>query len=88
MRGGNHGEDGRRRGHAVGGSPLARDDDGETFDFEKGAFSWTQLSIAKDTNGVWQGSVTPDANGRRGHSAEVKGRFRTAHGARSLAACS
>ncbi len=54
------------------------DDDGETFDFEKGAFSWTQLSATKDSSGEWRGSVAPDANGRRWHYSEVKWRFMTA----------
>ncbi len=54
------------------------DDDGETFDYEKGNFSWTQLAAAKDTTGAWKGSVTPDANGHTWHYSDVKWRFMTA----------
>ena len=67
----------RHYGEAAGKLALY-DDDGETFDFEKGAYSWTRLSVAKDGRGAWQGSVTPDANGRTWHYSEVKWRFMTA----------
>ena len=35
------------------------DDDGETFDYEKGAFSWRTITVQKNKNGQWQGSVSP-----------------------------
>lgn len=63
---------------AAPGKLALYDDDGETFDFEKGAYSWTQLSVAKDASGGWKGSVTPDANGRKWHYSEVKWRIMTA----------
>lgn len=47
------------------------DDDGETFDFEKGAFSWTALSADKDAAGQWTGTVTPDPSGRKWSYGEV-----------------
>lgn len=66
----------RHYGEAPGKLALY-DDDGETFNFEKGAFSWTQLSVAKDASGEWRGSLTSDANGRTWHYSEVKWRFMT-----------
>lgn len=37
------------------------DDDGETFDYERGATSWTDLSAIRGPDGSWRGSVTPVA---------------------------
>lgn len=34
------------------------DDDGETFAFENGACSWTELAVTRDANGSWHGRVT------------------------------
>jgi alpha-glucosidase (family GH31 glycosyl hydrolase) len=53
------------------------DDDGETFDYEKGNYSWTQMSVAKDGRGSWVGSVTPDKNGRNWHYSTVTWTFMT-----------
>lgn len=61
----------RHYGEAPGKLALY-DDDGETFDFEKRAFTWIQLSVAKDASGAWQGAVTRDANGRTWHYSDVK----------------
>ncbi|MCX6956392.1 MAG: DUF5110 domain-containing protein [Verrucomicrobia bacterium] len=61
----------RHYGEAPGKLALY-DDDGETFDYEKGEYSWTQLAVEKDANGAWKSSVTPDANGRKWHYSEVK----------------
>lgn len=33
------------------------DDDGLTFDYEQGAFSWTDLSIQQRTDGNWEGTT-------------------------------
>lgn len=54
------------------GTLALYDDDGETFDYEKGDFSWTGLSVTKNAAGAWQGMVTPDKNGRRWHYSDVK----------------
>jgi alpha-glucosidase (family GH31 glycosyl hydrolase) len=53
------------------------DDDGETFDYERGVSSWTKLSVAKDTAGVWRGEVTPTKDGRPWHYSTVTWRFMT-----------
>jgi alpha-glucosidase (family GH31 glycosyl hydrolase) len=61
----------RHYGEAPGRLSLY-DDDGESFDFEKGAFSWTGLAVAKDATGQWHGKVTPDASGKKWSYGEVK----------------
>jgi alpha-glucosidase (family GH31 glycosyl hydrolase) len=53
------------------------DDDGVTFDYEKGVYCWTQLSVTKDSKGAWQGSITPDKNGRKWRYAGVSWTFMT-----------
>jgi len=67
----------RHYGEAPGQLALY-DDDGETFDFEKGNFSWTGLAVAKDAAGKWQGKVTPAASGRKWSYGEVQWTFMTA----------
>ncbi len=64
----------RHYGEAPGKLALY-DDDGETFDYEKGDFSWTQLTAAKNAAGKWSGTVTPDASGRQWHYSEVRWTF-------------
>jgi alpha-D-xyloside xylohydrolase len=64
----------RHYGEAPGSLSLY-DDDGETFDFEKGAFSWTGLTVTKDAAGKWMGTVTPNAGGRQWSYGEVKWTF-------------
>lgn len=64
----------RHYGEAPGKLALY-DDDGETFDYEKGEYSWTQLTAAKDASGAWRGAVAPDANGRKWHYSDVKWTF-------------
>lgn len=66
----------RHYGEAPGSLSLY-DDDGETFDFEKGVFSWTGLAVAKDAAGQWTGTVNPDATGKKWSYGEVKWTFMT-----------
>jgi alpha-glucosidase (family GH31 glycosyl hydrolase) len=61
------------------GSMLLYDDDGETFDYEKGEHTWTRLSVERDAAGALAGKVTPDPSGRRWHYAEVRFTFMTHH---------
>lgn len=34
------------------------DDDGETYDYEKGDYSWRTIQVTKDTNGNWKGTLS------------------------------
>ncbi len=39
------------------GQFMLYDDDGETFRFERGEYSWTRLSVTRDTSGALHGAV-------------------------------
>jgi alpha-glucosidase (family GH31 glycosyl hydrolase) len=54
------------------------DDDGETFDYEKRAFSWTRLTATRSRSGVWRGAVLPDPRRRPWGYSEVTWSFMTA----------
>ena len=45
---------------AAAGKLSLYDDDGETFDYEKGRYMHYQFSVTKDANGKWQGNVAID----------------------------
>ena len=40
------------------------DDDGETFNYEKGEFSWREIKVEKDKNGKWKGTIYPAEKGK------------------------
>ena len=60
------------------GTTSVYDDDGVTFDYERGEYSWTRLEATRDASGAWSGRVTPDANGKRWRYSEVRWRFMSA----------
>ncbi|MEY4489973.1 MAG: hypothetical protein RIQ79_2481 [Verrucomicrobiota bacterium] len=64
----------RHYGEAPGRLSLY-DDDGETFDFEKGNFSWTVLTTNRDATGKWVGKITPDVSGKKWSYGEVRWSF-------------
>jgi alpha-D-xyloside xylohydrolase len=57
---------------ATPGEMMLYDDDGGTFDYERGSHTWTRLSVQRDAAGQWRGSVTPDSNGQRWHYSDVR----------------
>lgn len=57
------------------GTIALYDDDGETFDYERGERTWTRLSVARDASGAWTGTVTPDPNGKKWRYADVTWTF-------------
>ena len=54
------------------------DDDGETFDYERGQCSWTQLRVTRGSEGHWFGNVTPSTSGNAWHYRDVTWKFMTA----------
>jgi len=40
------------------------DDDGETFDYEKGDYSWRHISIQKQPSGVFIRNISPAKTGK------------------------
>ena len=60
----------RHYGTAPGAMDLY-DDDGETFDYERGARSWTRLRMDRAPDGQWSGSVIADPSGAQWRYASV-----------------
>ncbi|CAG5018495.1 hypothetical protein DYBT9275_06013 [Dyadobacter sp. CECT 9275] len=52
------------------------DDDGETFDFERGGNSWTKLEVKKDPSGKLTGA-NPAAGGKSFHYNSIKWEYMT-----------
>ena len=53
------------------------DDDGKTFDYEKGAYSWRTISIQKDINGQLVGSISAPEKGKPNNIGNVTWTFMT-----------
>ena len=53
------------------------DDDGVTFDYEKGMFSWRELKVEKQRNGQWKGSVAKAEKGKPDNLGTVTWKFMT-----------
>ncbi|MBA4853031.1 TIM-barrel domain-containing protein [Emticicia sp. BO119] len=53
------------------------DDDGETFDYEKGAYSWRELKAEKQADGQWKGSISAPQTGKPNTIANVSWKFMT-----------
>jgi alpha-glucosidase (family GH31 glycosyl hydrolase) len=53
------------------------DDDGETFDYERGENSWTGLTVIRDAGGKLVGHVIPDAHGKKWSYGTVTWKFMT-----------
>lgn len=67
----------RHYGHSEGSLSLY-DDDGSTFDYEKGAFSITKFSVTKNAKGQLSGTMEkPKANKPFGYKKEVVWKFMT-----------
>jgi alpha-D-xyloside xylohydrolase len=54
------------------------DDDGSSFDYERGDLSWTRLEVVRGEDGRLRGRVRPDANGKPWRYTDVTWRFMTA----------
>ncbi|NBB19086.1 DUF5110 domain-containing protein [Runella sp. CRIBMP] len=53
------------------------DDDGETFDYEKGHFSWRTITVARQANGEWKGTISNPENGKPNTVGNVTWKFMT-----------
>lgn len=53
------------------------DDDGETFDYEKGMYSWREIRVEKSTDKKWRGSISSPGRGKPDHIARVTWKFMT-----------
>lgn len=53
------------------------DDDGKTFDYEKGAFSWRTISIKKDLQGKFSGTISNAEKNKPNNIGTVTWEFKT-----------
>jgi alpha-D-xyloside xylohydrolase len=53
------------------------DDDGETFNYEKGAYTWRALKAEKQADGQWKGSISAPEAGKPDTIADVSWKFMT-----------
>ena len=59
------------------GKYLLYDDDGETFNYEKGDFSWREIKVVKDKNGNLKGSISNPVKGKPNTVGKVTWKFMT-----------
>lgn len=55
------------------------DDDGETFNYEKGEFSWRTITVVQQPDKSWSGNITPAEAGKPDTIGKVTWRFMTAN---------
>ena len=60
------------------GNYLLYDDDGETFDYEKGLFTWRTIAVEKDKKGNWKGTISAAENGKPNTTGNVTWKFMSA----------
>lgn len=59
------------------GSYRLYDDDGETFDYEKGAYAWRDISVVRQKNGKLKGTISKTEKGKPDSVGKVTWRFMT-----------
>jgi alpha-D-xyloside xylohydrolase len=57
------------------GRYLLYDDDGETFDYENGAYSWREIRVEKDKKGNLTGTVSKAEKGKPDNIGQVTFRY-------------
>ncbi|WP_291529372.1 TIM-barrel domain-containing protein [Bacteroides sp. UBA939] len=66
----------RHYGKADGAYRLY-DDDGETFDYEKGVYSWRDIRVVRDKKGQLKGTISKAEKGKPDNIANVTWKFMT-----------
>ena len=56
------------------------DDDGETYNYEQGAYSWRTVTVSKDQKGQWKGTISAPETGKPNTIGQVTWKFMTATG--------
>lgn len=56
---------------------LLYDDDGETYNYEKGQYSWRKVTISKTKKGTWTGTIAPPEKGKPSTIGKVSWKFMT-----------
>lgn len=67
----------RHYGNADGAYRLY-DDDGETFNYENGEFSWRDIKVERQKNGKFKGSISKAVRGKPDSVGKVSWKFMTA----------
>ncbi|WP_276504605.1 glycoside hydrolase family 31 protein [Terrimonas pollutisoli] len=57
------------------GTYLLYDDDGETFNYEKGEYSWREIKTEKDKKGKWRGTISAAEKGKPNTIGKVSWKF-------------
>jgi alpha-D-xyloside xylohydrolase len=66
----------RHYGKADGAYRLY-DDDGETFNYENGMYSWRDIKVTRDRKGQLKGTVSKAGKGKPDNIANVSWKFMT-----------
>jgi alpha-glucosidase (family GH31 glycosyl hydrolase) len=66
----------RHYGHKPGKYNLY-DDDGETFNYEKGEYTWREIKVEKDKKGNWKGFISTVEKGKPNTIGKVSWKFMT-----------
>lgn len=56
---------------------LLYDDDGETYAYENGAYSWREITVTKDKQGRWRGNISAPEKGKPNTVGKVTWKFMT-----------
>ena len=59
------------------GRYLLYDDDGETFNYERGEYSWREIKVGKDKNGQWKGTIAAPVINKPNTIKNISWRFMT-----------
>ncbi|WP_322933039.1 TIM-barrel domain-containing protein [Bacteroides sp. CG01] len=59
------------------GSYRLYDDDGETFDYEKGVYAWRDINVVREKNGKLKGTISKAEKGKPDSVGKVTWRFMT-----------
>lgn len=57
------------------GRYMLYDDDGETFDYEKGFYSWREINVLKNTTGQWEGVISQAEKGKPDNIGQATFKF-------------
>lgn len=68
----------RYYGHKTGSSELY-DDDGITYDYEKGDYTWRTITVSKDNNGQLKGSISDPVAGKPNTIGKVTWKWMTSN---------
>ena len=59
------------------GRYLLYDDDGETFNYEKGDYCWREIKVGKDKSGQWKGTIAAPVINKPNTTGNISWKFMT-----------